>query len=660
MSAQRSMYYEMFRNEEAPSSKSLYESLILLIPKDLRIDSDFGLGKKYQDAIDRAQLYLKTRDIVSFAIYTAMIGTILILGVMLASQFSLVLLGAMSFLLLAITGGVLVYPILQANRVKMLIVGQSPLAILYMVISLRVTPTLENALSFASRNVPDPIGKELRRIMWQVQARVYNSVSQALYDYSASIKAWAPGFSDALYLLASSVEQPSEQDRVRTLEKSMQISLDNTTEIMETFARNLSLPVMATNALGIILPVLGLVMAPMASIFSETTNMSLILTVVYDIVLPVVLIGLVGAILSTRPGSFSSIDLSKHPELKSASKINIMGVGVSPEVLAIILFVLLASPTLFILVTDGLGSLFSPSMSSMDSLKTLPFLSAIGLSVGLYLYLGNKAKLALVNQIRTLEREFTATLYQLANVMQQGMPLEEALRETMYALKGTKSSEFFRIAVENIEEYGLAPKIAILDEKVGAIRKFPSSLVRNVLEIILDASQRSTLAASSAAQSISVYLQNVQKVEEKINDLLSESISSMKFQSYILIPMISGVVVGLSQLITQILLQVAEQMKDAFAGSSMGVASVSMVGGLLNIKGAVPPSYLQLVVGFYTIETLTIIGAFSGGLERGTDDKIGIKSDTGNLITVGSVVYAIVTAFVAMFFSGMASMVVGG
>lgn len=645
-------YYKIFKGEELPLKRGIYETIINLIPSALRAGTDFGLGKTFDPILEQAQINVKTGDVVTLAIYVFLLGIVLDLAFMMLTPFSSFLLISMLGLTLFITAAVFGYPYLQAQRVKMLIVGQSPLAILYMVISLRVTPTLENALAFAAKNVPDPVGQELKRILWQVQIRTYSSVAEALYKYSSSIKDWAPGFSDSIYLLANSVEQPSSEERLKTLEKAIQISLENTETIMEKFARNLALPVMATNALGVILPVLGLVMAPITAIFTNVTNMSVILTMVYCVILPLILLGIIAAILSTRPGSFSYIDVSLHPEAKEVGKINIAGMKIDGWLVGLLVFLFFSSPTFLILITQG-PKMFAPTMEPTDSLKTIPLIFGIAVGAGVWLISGNSKKTQIANEIRGIEREFSSSLYQLSNIMQQGMPLEEAIKEASYALKGTRSAAFFQRAIENIEELGYPPELAFFDANVGAVRLFPSSMIKNVLGILLNAAKRSTVATASAAQSISIYLQNLQKVDAKVEDLLSESISTMKFQSYALIPLISGVVVGLSQMITQILIKVTEQIQTAFQGSSMGVYGTSIMGGLINMKGTVPPSYLQLVVGFYTLEVLLLSGLFSGGLEKGTEDDTGIKAEIGKLMGIGGVIYVMVSALVTIFFSGL-------
>ncbi len=622
------------------------------MPKIARLETGLGLEKDYDPILESAQLSVTTADVLSLTIYTLLGGLLLGTLILYNLGFTMILAGAIYGAFLFIGAGVIAYPVLKAQRNKMLIIGQSPLAILYMVISLRVSPTLENAIIFAAKNVPDPVGMEMKKIVWQVQTRTYSSVAEALYDYSSKIKPWAPGFSDALYLIANSSDQPTIEDREKTLEKSITVSLENTKSVMSKFARGLAMPVMAVNALGIILPVLGLVMAPIASVFSQGTGIATLLTVTYDLVLPLVLLGLMAAILSGRPGSFSIVDLSLYPQAKELDKMDVFGIKLNPSFLSLLFLLILGGPTIASIIFQG-GKFFEMTMSATDSLKTVPLVIGIGLGAGIVLLYGNRKRTELAKEIKELEREFSSALYQLANIMQQGMPLEQALYEASYALKGTKSAVFFRTAIDNIEKFGLPPYQAFFDKEVGAIRIFPSSLIKNVLEIILSAAERSTYATAKAAQSISVYLQNMQAVEEKIDDLLSESISTMKFQSYILIPLISGVVVGLSQMITQILLKVTEQMNSAFAGSTFALAGSSVMGGLLNIKGTIPPSYLQLVVGFFTLELLFLIGLFSGGLERSVEDEASVKTEIGRLMSIGIVIYAGVTAVVALFFSGL-------
>jgi hypothetical protein len=94
-------------------------------------------------------------------------------------------------------------------------------------------------------------------------------------------------------------------------------------------------------------------------------------------------------------------------------------------------------------------------------------------------------------------------------------------------------------------------------------------------------------------------------------------------------------------------------MSSAFSGGAVSAYSTDLIGGLMNIKGTVPPALLQLIVGVFTGELLFLIGAFCAGLERGTEDITSIKSETGSLLAIGMIVYICITSFVTLFFSSL-------
>ena len=54
------------------------------------------------------------------------------------------------------------------------------LSVLYMVISLRITPNFENALLFAALNTTGTIGRDLKKIVWDLSLGKYESADEAL------------------------------------------------------------------------------------------------------------------------------------------------------------------------------------------------------------------------------------------------------------------------------------------------------------------------------------------------------------------------------------------------------------------------------------------------------------------------------------------------
>ena len=54
------------------------------------------------------------------------------------------------------------------------------MTVLYMVVSLRLTPNLENAVSFAAENLRGPIGRDLKRMMWDLSTGRYLNAEELL------------------------------------------------------------------------------------------------------------------------------------------------------------------------------------------------------------------------------------------------------------------------------------------------------------------------------------------------------------------------------------------------------------------------------------------------------------------------------------------------
>lgn len=661
-----SHYYQVYKREEAAAllPSTFYEKLCLAIPKELRMPVPGSIKGYLVGNLRESMMIVGAGEAFSLAVYSLLVFLVVSLfALSVLPKSDLLSIAGFSLPALAFAS-LMTYPWLKRRMTRMQVLGQSPLAVLYLVISLKVSPSLESAVAFSARSVPDPIGREFKRLMWEVQLRSELDMQTALLEYSSRVKQWAPGYSEALYLVANSVNEPTDALRVRSLEKAMSVALGSTKTSMEGFARGLSMPVALSNALGVMLPILGLILAPVASVFISS-SIPTSLVVIYNILLPLVLAGAILVILSGRPGGMSKIDVERHPGVpkKGCYRIRVDSriIDIPLATVAVAIFLSISMVTFFLALSSG-GRIFYPTvtkgMDASGALSTLPLVLAAGLASGIYLYASSVKRAQVRSDVREMEREFASSLFQLGNVLDQGKPMEEAFRETAEGLKGTKSAEFFSQAVYNISNFGMPLKSAVFDEKVGAIRLFPSSLVRDVMEIVAESSEESPRVAAATATSISSYLKNLYDVQEKIEDTLSDSISSMQFQAMFLVPLVSGVVVGLSQLVTTILLKIGEQMAGLFAGGVSGFpgGAPSLFGGGAPIQS----SFLQLVVGSYTIILLGILGYFTGGLEHGTWDEIGMYLSMGRSLVIGSIMYALVTVLIVSIFGALGSTVFAG
>ncbi|MBR9681968.1 MAG: hypothetical protein GOV00_04185 [Candidatus Altiarchaeota archaeon] len=449
-----------------------------------------------------------------------------------------------------------------------------------------------------------------------------------------------------MYLIAGSMKESGKMRR-RSLEKAIRVVLEGTKGTMEGFARGLDLPVMATNAFGIMLPVLLLIMGPIASVFSSSTNMGMLLLVVYDFLIPLMLVAITVYILGKRPGGISEIQYKKP-----SYKVNVMGITLNARPLMVIFFIIFAALQAFLLILEP--SALSPTAVGNRAVSvgtTVPGILALGVPIGIYFLAWAQENQKIKKRVRVLEDEFASALYQLGNIMSEGVPLEEAMRDVAERMKGSETEAFFVTTVNRLRTLGWPIEKCLFDESYGVLREFPSNLIRNIMQVLMKSAEKGPSSASLTAISVSKYLQAMQEVKNKIIDLLSESISGLKFQGMILIPLITGTIVGLGQITSNLLMNIAQQISGVMGGGmSMGYG---YVGEFINVSGIIQPSFLQAIVGVYVVLTLLVIGFLVGGLEEGWE-RMSMFLNMGKLVTYGTVIYALTALVISVLFGGMA------
>ena len=222
-------------------------------------------------------------------------------------------------------------------------------------------------------------------------------------------------------------------------------------------------------------------------------------------------------------------------------------------------------------------------------------------------------------------------------------------------MKTTRSGEFFELVSTNIRKLGMDVESAIFDDKVGAINYFPSKLIRSSMKVLVQSSRKGPKIAAKSIINVSEYIKEIHRVNERLNDLMSETISSMKTQISFLAPMISGIVIGITSMVTTILGSLGEQMQSINAGSSGG-EGVSSISGMFG--NGIPTFYFQIIVGIYVVEIIYILSFMINGIENGSD-KLNEDYTIGtNLIRAG-LLYATIALVIMLIFNVIASQIMG-
>lgn len=633
---------------------------------------DIGFDKKTSDdlkaAIDFTGLRIKTNSPISLmmlsVIFFSFAGGFLY-AVRPTSTIFVVLLAVI--LGMSVGFYMMRYPLSLMKSMRIKASSQVVLAILYMVVSMRITPNIERALKFTSSNISGVLTWDMRKLLWDIEMGKYYSANEALMDYISKWKPENEEFSESLRLIMESQRQVPEKGE-KTLDEALRVVLEGTRDRMKHYAQDLQMPVTMIHMMGIVLPILGSVMAPMAAVFLADVVSPLHFIVGYDIVLPVLLIWFINNTLSKRPVTFSKVDISKHPNLPHEGSF-MMKMGkskIAVPVLPIALlvgFLIMIVPVMYFLenpeyvivpmITDPDTGIQTPE-EIMDPEPTLTLAMSIliiigvGAALSVFFILSNIQRSRVEDSIYKMESEFELALFQLGNRISGGTPLEIAIEKATDDVKDLEIAKMFNITMRNMRTFGMTFEDALTNPQSGALRFYPSRLINNVMKAVTDTAKKGVQFASQSMLTVSRYLKNVRETQEYMRGILSETTSSMQFQAYAMAPLVTGLIVAMSQVIITVLAFLGAQLNDVGFDDTFGINAADLLGS----STSVTPAMFQFIVGVYLIEVIIILAMFVTKVNRG-EDSTNQWFTAGKMMIVGLIIYAMVAIGSSMIFGDM-------
>jgi hypothetical protein len=199
---------------------------------------------------------------------------------------------------------------------------------------------------------------------------------------------------------------------------------------------------------------------------------------------------------------------------------------------------------------------------------------------------------------------------------------------------------------------------ALFNPKRGAIVFYPSHLIETSMRILIESSKKGLQVAARSLMSISDYVKNIRKIDERLTDLLADIISDMKSNMTFLAPLLSGIIVGLSGMITAIL----GALSAATVTASSTQVSGFGLGGVLSIfksSTMVAPYWIQVSIGIYLIEIIFILTTTLVIIKSGKDD-LEQTAEIGRNLKHGMSLYLIIALGSIMGLSLLGAIVLKG
>ena len=266
------------------------------------------------------------------------------------------------------------------------------------------------------------------------------------------------------------------------------------------------------------------------------------------------------------------------------------------------------------------------------------------------------------NETQDLETEFGSALFQLGNRIGDGIPAEAAFSSVAESMKGTPSGDFFSIVDRNIRTFGMSLKESIFNGQKGAILSYPSALIETSMKVLVESSRKGNSIVAQSLISIASYVNRIQKVNERLKDLLAEIISSMKAQINFLAPAIAGIVVGIGAMIVNVVVGLTTNISAFTFGDSSAVEvqdQLRVITELFDITKLIPSYYFQIIVGVYIVQIVYVLTILSNGIENGSD-KLAERDLLGKNLFKSTILYLIIGVIVTMLFNFLSGMVMSG
>ena len=700
--------YEHFKKENSPRHISLYEKACNFSERVLKLKPDKKSQESLQRSIEIAHLSITPAGVTALSILV-LLGFLLFAGLVWLVLGSLLGAGGLVMTGLFVMMGLGKIPEFIADKWRLKASNQMVQCIFYMASFMRHTSNLELAVIFAAERLAPPLSLDLKKVLWDVETDKYETIKESLDSYLQNWRGLNDEFIESMHLIEGSLYEGSDDKRVIMIDKAIKIMLEETYEKMLRYSHELKGPVTMLYMMGLVLPILGLVILPLAASFLTSDidpgTLTFVIAAIYNFGLPAALFFLAKTTLSKRPTGYGETSIDEEiPDLKKYRKLIFNVAGKELRISPMMMSLLIGMPLIFFSILPLLFPVFldAASLVNEDSwfntnhlgfftvldykasdkgfsevetedggvqvvskasgpyglgAAVLSFLIplGIGLGFGTYFYLKTRRLIKIKTASQELEEEFAASLFQLGNRIDDGIPVESAVGRVAENMKGTKSAEFFDLINTNISERGMSLEAAIFDKKRGGLAKFPSPMIEGSMKVLIESAKKGPQSASSSLINLSEYIKDIHRVTERLRDLMAEVISDMKQQVKFLAPVIAAVVVGITSMIINILGMLSDQITNLTSGEG-GVDAAS---GLLESFGeGIPTYYFQAIIGIYIVQMTYIMVILINGIESGSD-KLKENNLLGKTLLQSSITYSVLACTLMIAFNAISLTLIG-
>ncbi len=530
------------------------------------------------------------------------VGFLVLLGIGLSVYFKFeatILLVLFPFSIIAFYGFT-EWPKIYAQERAVDALGQAPQIISQVAVTLKESPSLENAMAFVANNSEGEIAKDFKSAIWKLWSGKKASAISVLEEIGWKWGKWSSGFQRAVFLISSTFHEKNPVRRNFTLDKSISVMLDDIVSQMKDYTLGMHMPTLILFTIGIVVPLMIISLLPVLSIFGISFSAW---TIVAFLTLSVAAVALYSEIvLRKRPPSVSFYEIKQEvPE----GYFKIAGHYVLSWQIAIIVGVFVSFPGLLYVFQSFGVVLGEPMLWVVGKLTTLPIVWGIGFGLAIYFLGESYYKKKQREKLIKLEDQFLDSLYHIKNRLSDGRPVEDALEFSQKMSRGPEISEFLGRLLAKLKRRSL-PLEKIVEEE-----EMESRMVKSVFRVMTSSLKMGTSAAGQSVEVMLKYLEKIRKVNKQLTSLLSKNLSMMKATAIFFAPLVCAVIIVLFQLISHSI--------AASQGKAVAVGYAGAETGAILAPPEISPSILQLIVGLYALALNFVLVRYVSRINYGGD-----------------------------------------
>ena len=504
-------------------------------------------------------------------------------------------------------------PVAAATLRRTRALGDAPGLVARAALRLRLDATPERAAVFAARTGTGPLARSLA-----AHAERTRSGPSAGFDaFAAEWRSWFPALERSISLLSAAVEAPPDE-RGQALDRALETVLDGARTEMAEFAGDVRGPASGIYAFGVLLPLALVGVLPAARAGGVTIPAS-VFVVLYDVLLPVGLVGAGGWLLLRRPIAIAPPRVTAdHPAVPA---------GIAHSLAAGVL-------------GTGLGFVAGSIVASWAA----P-VAAVGVGLGAALTVHYRPMAAVRRDVSAVEAGLADATAVVGRRVGAGEAVETAIESAARATTG-RTSDLFESASGIQRRLRVGISEAFLGEH-GALRDTPSRRARATASLLSVAAAEGRPAGGTLVR-LADHLTELRRVEAEARRELAAITGTLSHTAALFGPLVGGATVAMAT-------QMAAQATTGSGTSTVGTAtattaaSASLAGAGAPGVATLDPATLGAAVGVYVLALAGILTVVATGLDRGLDRSL-VGYRTGLALLSATATYLVAYLGASMLF----------